>query len=47
MAAIAAAVQTHRMPLKDYTFFNRAAKLGEAQRQRIIEWASAKAQPAH
>ncbi len=47
MAAIAAAVQSDRMPLKDYTFFNRAAKLGEAQRQRIIEWASAKAQPAH
>jgi hypothetical protein len=35
------------MPLKDYTYFNGAAKLYEAQRQRIIQWASTEAQAAH
>jgi len=47
IAAIVAVVQGGSMPLKDYTFFNGAAKLNEAQRQRIVQWASAEAQPAH
>jgi hypothetical protein len=46
-AAIVAVVQNGDMPLKDYTFFNGAAKLNEAQRQRIVQWASTEAQPAH
>jgi Haem-binding domain len=47
MTAIAVAVQDGYMPLKDYTFFNWAAKLDEGRRQRIIQWAKAQAQPAH
>jgi Haem-binding domain len=47
MTAIAAVVQDEYMPLKDYTLFNRAAKLDEARKQRIVQWAKAEAQPAH
>ena len=47
MAAIAAVVQDGYMPLKDYTFFNRAAKLSEARQQRLVRWASAPALAAH
>ena len=47
IAAIVTVVQDGYMPLKDYTFFNGAAKLNEAQRQRIVQWASTEAQPAH
>ena len=47
IAAIVAVVQDGYMPLKDYTFFNGAAKLDEAQKQRIIRWASTEALAAH
>ena len=47
IAAIAAVVQDGAMPLKDYTFFNGAAKLNEAQRRRLVEWASTEARGAH
>jgi heme-binding protein len=38
-AMIAAAVENGSMPPRDYTFFNGAAKLSEAERQAIIAWA--------
>jgi hypothetical protein len=41
LAAIAAAVRDGYMPLKDYTFFNPAAKLNKPERQEIVRWASA------
>lgn len=49
LAMIATAVRSGSMPPADYTFFNRAAKLGDAQKQAIIDWASRPqtATPAH
>lgn len=49
LAMIATAVRSGSMPPGDYTFFNGAAKLGDAQKQAIIDWASRPqaAAPAH
>jgi heme-binding protein len=43
LAAISAVVRDGYMPLKDYTFFNRAAKLSDEQKQALVRWADAAA----
>ena len=43
LAAIAAVVRDGYMPLKDYTFFNGAAKLDDAKKQQLASWADAAA----
>jgi hypothetical protein len=37
---IAAVTQDGSMPPADYTFFNHAARLGDAERAAVIRWAS-------
>jgi hypothetical protein len=43
LAAIAAVVRSGYMPLKDYAFLNPAAKLDDAQRERLAHWAETEA----